>query len=133
MWIEYFGTLMSVIVVVSLMQKNIRWLRIINGIGAWPVLALNAVIFFVDLWFLTRMRNTDDHFDYLQVDGLKSAYVRKFIDFHNDDIRTFMPEFDSEDREGVKGCLILRDIRPVAPAKNPSRLISGRLCFMDYV
>lgn len=126
MWIEYFGTLMSVVIVVSLMQKNIRWLRIINGIGAagfsaygaligaWPVLILNAFIFVIDIWFLFRMRNTDDHFDYLQVDGLKSEYVRKFIDFHIKDIRGFMPEFDAEDREGVRGCLILRDIRPVS-------------------
>lgn len=126
MWIEYFGTLMSVVIAVSLMQKNIRWLRIINGfgavgfsvygamIGAWPVLALNTFIVFIDLWFLIRMRNTDDHFDFLLVDGLKSVYVRKFIDFHHDDINSFMPEFDFEDRKGVRGCLILRDIRPVS-------------------
>jgi hypothetical protein len=126
MWIEYFGTLMSVIVAVSLMQKNIRWLRIINGIGAagfsvygamiaaWPVLALNAFIVVIDLWYLLRMQNTDDHFDYLEVDGLKSAFVRKFIDFHRDDIKAFIPEFNPEDRDNVRGCLILRDTRPVS-------------------
>ena len=125
-WIEYFGTLMSVIVVISLMQKNIRWLRIINGIGAagfavygaliaaWPVLALNAFIFVIDIWYLAGMRNADDRFDFLQVDGLKSEYVRKFIDFHLADIRSFQPEFDPEDRDSVHGCLILRDIRPVS-------------------
>jgi hypothetical protein len=126
MWIEYFGTLMSVIVAVSLMQKNIRWLRIINGIGAagfsvygamiaaWPVLALNAFIVVIDFWYLLRMQNTDDHFDYLEVDGLKSAFVRKFIDFHRDDIKAFIPEFNPEDRDNVRGCLILRDTRPVS-------------------
>lgn len=124
--IEYFGTLMSVVIAVSLMQKNIRWLRIINAIGAvgfsvygaligaWPVLALNTFIFFIDIWFLVQMRNTDEHFDFLKVDGLKSVYVRKFIKFHLKEISSFMPDFDPEDRENVKGCLILRDIRPVS-------------------
>ena len=126
MWIEYFGTLASVVVAVSLTMKNIRRLRIINGvgaagfaaygalIGAWPVLALNAFILVVDIWFLARMRNDDARFDYLEVNGLQSVYVRKFIDFHLADIRTFQPEFDPGDTEGVKGCIILRDIRPVS-------------------
>lgn len=126
MLIEYFGTLMSVVIAVSLMQKNIRWLRIINAagaagfsvygamIGAWPVMALNTFIFFIDIWFLFRMRNSDEHFDYLEVDGLKSVYVRKFIEFNRQEIAEIIPEFNPDDRENVKGCLILRDIRPVS-------------------
>ncbi|MCG8453020.1 MAG: hypothetical protein MI717_07560 [Spirochaetales bacterium] len=125
-WVEYFGTLSSVVIVVSLMQKNIRWLRIINAIGAaafatygvliqaWPVVALNAFITVIDIYFLVQMRNADELFDFLPVDGLQSKYVRKFIDFHRADIRSFLPEFDPEDRDGVNGCLILRDIRPVS-------------------
>lgn len=126
MWIEYFGTLASVVVAISLTMKNIRRLRIINGIGAagfavygayisaWPVLALNAFILVIDIWYLARMRNEDEKFDFLEVNGLKSAYVRKFIDFHLDDILTFQPDFNHDDTDGVKGCLILRDVRPVA-------------------
>ncbi|MBF9015759.1 MULTISPECIES: hypothetical protein [unclassified Oceanispirochaeta] len=126
MWIQYFGTAMSVIIAVSLMQKNIRWLRIINAvgaigfaaygvlIGAVPVMALNSFIFFIDLWFLFRMRNSDDRFDFLAVDGLKSLYVRKFIEFHKDDIISFFPDFNADDKDRVKGCLILRDVIPVS-------------------
>lgn len=126
MWIEYFGTSMSVIIAVSLMQKNLRWLRLFNAVGALgfaaygiligaiPVIALNSFIFIIDIWFLFRMRNQDDSFDFLAVDGLKSLYVRKFIEFHKDDIISFFPEFDAEDKELVKGCLILRDVRPVS-------------------
>ncbi len=126
MWIEYFGTLASVVVAISLTMKNIKRLRIINGIGAaafaaygaligaWPVLALNFFIFVIDLWFLLRMRNDDEKFDYLEVEGLKSVYVRKFIAFHLEDIHKFQPEFNPEDTAGVTGCLILRDVRPVS-------------------
>lgn len=126
MWIEYFGTSMSVIIAVSLMQKNLRWLRLFNAVGALgfaaygiligaiPVIALNSFIFIIDIWFLFRMRNQDDSFDFLAVDGLKSLYVRKFIEFHKDDINSFFPDFDAEDKELVKGCLILRDVRPVS-------------------
>jgi hypothetical protein len=126
MWIEYFGTSMSVIIAVSLMQKNIRWLRLINAVGALgfaaygvliyaiPVIALNSFIVIIDLWFLIRMRNADDRFDFLAVDGLKSLYVRKFIDFHEDDIISFFPDFNTDDRDLVKGCLILRDVIPVS-------------------
>ena len=125
-WIGYFGTAASVVIAISLMQRNIRRLRIINGVGAaafavygafiaaWPVLALNTFILIVDIYYLVRMRNTDDHFDFLAVNGLRSAYVRKFIEFHLEDILRFQPGFDPADREGVKGCLILRDVRPVS-------------------
>lgn len=125
-WVEYFGTAMSIIIAVSLMQKNIRWLRIINAAGALgfavygvlisalPVIALNSFIVVIDLWFLLKMRNADDRFDFLTVDGLKSIYIRKFIEFHMDDITSFFPDFNAEDRELVKGCLILRDVIPVS-------------------
>ncbi len=115
MWIEYFGTLASVVVAISLTMKNIRKLRIINGIGAvafavygafigaWPVLALNAFIVVIDVWYLLRMRNNDEHFDYLEVDGLQSSYVRKFINFHLDDILGHQPDFNPEDRDNVRG------------------------------
>ena len=126
MWVEYFGTAMSAIIAVSLMQKNIRWLRIFNTlgsggfavygfmIGALPVIILNCFIVVVNTVFLFRMRNSDEKFDFLPVDGLQSLYVRKFIEFHKEDIRNIFPSFNPEDREGVKGCLILRDAIPVS-------------------
>ncbi|MDC7233871.1 MAG: hypothetical protein PQJ58_11630 [Spirochaetales bacterium] len=126
MWVEYFGTAMSVIIALSLMQKNIRWLRIINAAGAAgftaygiliaavPVIILNSFIVVIDLWFLFKMRNQDDRFDFIDVDGMKSLYVRKFIEFYKEDILTFFPGFNPEDREQVKGCLILRDVIPVS-------------------
>ncbi|MDC7238905.1 MAG: hypothetical protein PQJ50_00965 [Spirochaetales bacterium] len=126
MWVEYFGTAMSAIIAVSLMQKNIRWLRIFNTlgsggfavygllIGALPVIILNCFIVVVNTVYLIRMRNSDEKFDFLPVEGLQSLYVRKFIDFHRQDIQNIFPSFNPEDREGVQGCLILRDAIPVS-------------------
>ncbi|MBI9105055.1 MAG: hypothetical protein JEY99_21750 [Spirochaetales bacterium] len=126
MWIEIFGTAMSAIIAISLMQKNIKWLRIINAVGAvgiavygffigsWPVVILNMFIFIIDIYYLFQLRNRDEVLDYIEIDGLKSIYVGKFLDFHLEDIHNFMPEFDRNDKDGVKGCLILRDIIPVA-------------------
>ena len=119
-------------------MRNIRKLRIINGIGAagfavygaliaaWPVAALNAFILIIDIWYLAKMRNDDEKFDFLEVDGLKSPYVRKFIDFHLEDILNFQETFNPEDRGGVKGCLILRDVRPVSIVPLPPNRTGNR-------
>jgi hypothetical protein len=62
--VEVFGFVASVVVAISLMLKNMKWLRIVNGIGAvmfavygmliqsYPVMILNAFIAIADAYYL---------------------------------------------------------------------------------
>ncbi|MBI9106908.1 MAG: hypothetical protein JEZ04_09195 [Spirochaetales bacterium] len=125
--IEYFGTAASVIVAVSLTQKNIKKLRILNGIGAvafalygfminaWPVFGLNALIALIDLYYLIEMKRRKDFFKLMKIEHpADSIYLRGFLDFYLDDIQKFMPEFSLEKMEDASAAFVLRDMMPVS-------------------
>lgn len=125
-YIELFGTAASVIVAVSLMMRNIKWLRIINAIGALgftvygaaihavPVFGLNAFIVLIDLYYLARMRATRDTFSVLQGDLAAWPYLEQFLVFYAKDIGRFAPDFRLEREGGWKAEFILRDLVPVS-------------------
>lgn len=65
--VETFGYLASATVAASLMLKNLRWLRGLNGVGAGmfiaygvmirstPVVVLNAFIAVADIYYLAKL------------------------------------------------------------------------------
>jgi len=124
--IELFGTAASIIVAISLMMKNIKWLRIINGVGAAafavygaaigsiPVLVLNAFIVAIDLWYLARMRATRDTFGSIAGDPADWTYLDLFLDFYRRDIARYAPDFVLDKGAGWRAEFILRDMLPVA-------------------
>lgn len=125
--VEYFGTAASVIVAVSLTQKNIKRLRILNLVGAaafsvyglfisaWPVLGLNAFICVIDLYYLIAMKKKKNYFELLQIDNPEeSVYLKKFIDFYGADIKHFIPHFDGKLSKGTKAVFVLRDLMPAS-------------------
>ena len=66
--IEYVGYLASVFIVISLMMTSIVQLRVINSIGcilfviygfnikAYPVGVINLFIFFVNIYYIIKMK-----------------------------------------------------------------------------
>lgn len=127
LFIEYFGTAASVIVAISLTQKNIKRLRILNLAGsaafavygfiisAWPVFGLNAFIGIINIYYLIEMKRRKNYFELLFIEHpADSAYLRRFLDFYNDDIKSFMPEFNLELTDNEKAVFVLRDVLPVS-------------------
>ncbi len=125
--IEYYGTAASVIVAVSLTQKNIKRLRILNLIGAaafsgygfmieaWPVLGLNAFICIIDLYYLIEMRRKKNYFELLYIENPgESVYLKKFLEFYFEDIKSFMPDFNASIPSDSEAVFILRDLLPVS-------------------
>ncbi|WP_133408668.1 YgjV family protein [Parashewanella tropica] len=65
--VEFIGYSASVIVAVSLMMKNIVWLRVLNFIGcflfviygteiqAWPVAGMNAFVCCINVYHLVKL------------------------------------------------------------------------------
>ncbi|MBN2047950.1 MAG: YgjV family protein [Anaerolineaceae bacterium] len=105
-WYELIGFIASFVIAVSLMMKNVFWLRVINLIGSLvftvygilihsvPVAAMNAFIVCIDSYYLARSFHPD-YFKVLQVEP-GGYYLRKFLDFYQAEINKFMPEFDGQ-------------------------------------
>ena len=126
-YIEYFGTAASVLVAISLTQKNIKRLRILNLVGAgafsiygffihaWPVFGLNLFITVIDLYYLIEILRMKNYFEMMRIEEpSSSAYLKRFLEFYDEDIRKFIPDFKSDNIEGMKAVFILRDVLPVS-------------------
>lgn len=126
-YIEVFGTMASIIVAISLTMKNIKWLRILNMIGAaafmvygiligaLPVWLLNAFIVGIDLYYLVKMYVTRDKFEVIERPIHESPYIDLFLKFYKKDIEYFFPKFDLADNiNDLHADLVLRDMNPVS-------------------
>lgn len=122
--VEWFGTAMSVIIAISLTQKNIKMLRWINLFGAsgfciygvliqaWPVVGLNGFITLVDIYYLIEFAVRKDLFSYINGSVETSPYCRSFLEFYKEDIQRFHvgQKWDKK----WEYCLILRNMVPVS-------------------
>lgn len=109
--VEIMGYCSSVLVLISLTMSSIVKLRIINTIGSaifvvyalivgsYPSAFMNLGIIFINLYFLNRLGKQKANFSMLET-GLTRAYFRKFMDFYQDDIHKYFPEFDAEKLDG---------------------------------
>jgi hypothetical protein len=123
--VELIGYAASVLIVLSLMMSSLLRLRIISLIGSAtfslyglligsvPVLLTNAAIMVINAVYLVRMwrdRAGDAYFEVVEVDP-GSRVLRRFVDFHLQDIRRFQPEFDGV-RDDHLAWMVLRDAIP---------------------
>lgn len=123
LYLELLGYLASVLVAISLMMSSVLKLRLINLvgaiaffiygllIGAYPIAAVNAVIVFVNLYFLYRMFTSKEYFKLLEVDST-SAYLQYFLTFYKSEIERFMPDYRFAPSEKQLIIFILRDMVP---------------------
>jgi len=124
--VELIGTISSIIIAISLMQKNIKWLRLLNLIGAasfsfygwiisaWPVFGVNIFIIIIDVYFLQEEQRKKDKFDFLELQSSSSKYLRYFLDFHKEDIRKFLPDIQLPLAGDSRAFVILRNALPVS-------------------
>jgi hypothetical protein len=125
-WIEILGYAASVLVAISLTMKSLARLRALNLLGAllfvaygawvkaYPVLAVNGFIAVVNVIYLMKMQpGRSEAFDLMAIRRPDNSYLRRFLDFHAEDIRTFFPDFDLDALEDPRIAFILRDVSPV--------------------
>ena len=124
-WIEWIGYAGSALVAVSLMMSAIVRLRVLNLagallfavygalVGAMPVLVVNALIVLVNVVYLLRLaRARRDYFELMPMHDPGNPYLKRFLDFHADDIRAHFPHFDLDRLEAPVVVFILRDLMP---------------------
>jgi hypothetical protein len=115
----------SFLIALSLMMSKILKLRLINMfgsftfavyaliIGAYPVLAVNAFIFFVNIYFLLKILKSKDYFTVLNIEDKNSAFLQKFVNYYDRDMKKFFPDFEIEKLVDSHNLLILRNMIPV--------------------
>jgi len=122
-WLEAVGWIGSAILVWSLLQTQLRRLRIINLVGCvvlivynainhvWPMVGLNVVLAVINIYFLRKLlstRHSDASYAVVEVDA-DDAYLRYLMARHAPDLATFYPAFDPRGPYGGEAYLVLRD------------------------
>ena len=122
---EFVGYAGSLIVLISIMMSNVLKFRVINMlgatlfcvygllIGAYPVLAMNAVIVAIDIIYIFKLFNQKDFFDINEELKGHEFFLKRFFAFYGRDIRKFFPDFDIKQVESPKILLVSRNINPV--------------------
>lgn len=110
MALQVLGWFGSALLVFSLLQSRMLRLRILNTIACvllivfnaliavWPMVAMNAALTVINLYFIVRMlRERDDTGAYsVLAVSEDDAYVRHFLQVQRTDIARFFPEFRAE-------------------------------------
>lgn len=122
-WIEVLGYAGSAIVLLSLMMSSILMLRWVNFVGATlfslygfligaiPVLVVNGLIVFIDVYYIIGIYRARELFSLMEVDA-DNPLLKKFLSFFTDDIQKYFPSFNSKALNSCVNVLVFRDITP---------------------
>lgn len=140
-WVEGVGYLASLLVVLSLAQTRVLWLRLLSLSGSvvfttygllidsWPLVITNSVIVILNLYFLWRIQTGREEFSLLEL-APDSPYLIRFLEFHADDIAAAQPDFT-----GVRATdtvvMVLRDMVPAVVVVGRAREEEFRV-YLDY-
>lgn len=134
-WLEVIGWLGSAVLVWSLLQSQLRRLRVINLVGSvvliaynalvqvWPMVGLNVVLGAINVYFLVtmaRQKHDPSAYEILGVGG-DDEYLRHVLRVHDADIRRFNPGFVHDPfvndlcylvlkGDSIVGVIIMRDL-----------------------
>ena len=140
-WVEGVGYLASLLVVVSLTQTRVLWLRLLSFSGSavftaygflidsWPLVITNSVIMGINVYFLWRITTGREEFSLLEVSS-DSPYLLRFLEFHADDIAAAQPDFTGV-RPSDTVVLVLRDMVPTVAVVGRARDDEFRV-YLDY-
>ncbi|MFZ4739636.1 MAG: hypothetical protein ACOYLE_00550 [Bacteroidales bacterium] len=118
---EWIGYLASIVIATSMLMNSLQKLRWINLfgailfscygfiIGALPVGILNGFIVGIDIYYLVKMYAGTDHFRLLEVRN-DNKYLEAFLEFHQNDIVRFFPEFSFKPEMNKLSILILKNM-----------------------
>ena len=107
-WLDLLGWGGSALLVYSLLQARVLRFRTLNLLASlvlltfnafievWPMVAMNAVLAGINVFFITRLvreRHDDQAFEVIEV-GTGDHYLRHVLAGHAEDIRRFQPDLD---------------------------------------
>ncbi len=120
-YLEWFGYLASLVVLVSLLTSSIiklRWINLVGAslfatygffIGSIPTAAMNFGIVLIDIYYLIKIYSTKEYFQLLELTP-DSNYFTHFMEFYNKDIKEQYKHSNFEVKEDMIGFYILRNV-----------------------
>lgn len=118
---QVLGYIASILLAISLMVSNdfkFRWLNtlgclafIIYGIfiNALPVILTNSLLLLINGFYLIKIYRTKESFDLLEFEP-SATLVGRFLNFYEDDIKTYFPAFTAITHSNNIRFVVLRDI-----------------------
>lgn len=119
-WLDLLGWGGSALLVTSLLQTRVLRFRFLNLIacsvlvafnallGIWPMVAMNVVLFSINLWFIVRLlhdRHDEAAFDVLEVKP-DDTYLLHVLRLNADEIARFQPDFEPSMLETTPGLTV---------------------------
>jgi hypothetical protein len=120
-YLTWFGYFASTVIALSMTMNSIvkfRWINLVGAssfaiygylIGAFPVLFLNGIIVFVDIYYLSKIYLKSELFDIIEIKG-DNKYLDNFLAFHEKDIKTFFPGFEFKKTDHSLCFFVLRNL-----------------------
>ena len=105
--LEAIGYLGSALIVVSMLMTSVVKLRVINSVGclifmvyaicikSYPTAAMQLALMIINITKIKKLALTDTNYTVLKVQPT-DASLSYFLDFYNDDIIKFFPDFKNE-------------------------------------
>lgn len=122
--LDYIGYVASLIVLISLLMSSIKKLRWINLVGALlfgaygffvikniPTGLMNLGIVIIDVYYLIKMYSSKDFFRVLSIKK-DYEYLNSFIEFYEQDIKSFANIDDLDIENAVIKFYVLRNMNP---------------------
>ena len=103
-WIEIFGYIGSVLVVVSMLMASVVKLRVINTIGSVisgtyaliigsiPLMLMNACLLVINIYNLIKLFRPEKHYDLIECSP-DDGYLNYFVTRYAEDIKSYFPNF----------------------------------------
>ncbi len=119
-WLDALGWAGSALLIYSLLQARVLRFRALNLVassvlvvfnallGIWPMVAMNAVLAGINVWFIRRLlkeRHDESAYQVLEV-GAADAYLQHVLTVHGEDIRRFLPGFTGPPDVGTLAFLV---------------------------
>jgi len=107
LFVELFGYLGSVLVVVSMLMCSVVRLRVINTtgsiisaiyaliIGSYPLALMNISLIVINLYHLFRLHNPNRHYELLECPA-SDGYLQFLMRYYRKDIAKYFPAFSPD-------------------------------------
>jgi hypothetical protein len=118
---EILGYLASVLLAISLLINNdlkFRWLNTFGNISfisygviinAFPLILTNSILLIINLYRLVKIYRTKEDFDLLEFNE-GGKLIDKFLSFHEDDIKSYFPNYNLYEKNNNLKFIVLRDM-----------------------
>lgn len=119
-YLEWFGYIASLVVLISLLTSSIiklRWINLVGALlfsiyglllGSIPVAVMNAGIVLIDIYYLIKIYTTKEYFHLLELTP-DSNYFIHFIEFFKPDLEEFFQKSDFKVTNDMVGFYVLRN------------------------